>query len=420
MIVRILSRGKSFKGLATYLTRDPNAKTDERVAWTHTLNCANDHVHSAVSEMVWTARDAELLKQEAGVRAGGRATEHTVKHLSLNWAPEDNPTREHMIATTEDFLRHMKWHEHQAVIVAHQDKEYKHVHVMLNSVHPETGLKLDDNFDHRRAQAWALQYEKEQGRIYCEQRLKEPDQRESAPPRNIWMAFQENENEFARAEKILRENEPIFSENRKNDEWIKLKEIQRTERMEFFSQGKSEFSELRLSIYREIREEFRGRWADYFAAQKNRVDPETLVALKAELVADQKAVLETRRDAACQELRNSRDQHYRTLLDEQRQARADLRERQVAGLENATYLEEIAGKVSGRRINAGFRDAANETAMSSRNTDRAAETSNVREESRDNAPTINSSGDDSGVQLRVGFSVGSLFEALFCNLVNLG
>ena len=40
MIVKILSRGKSFKGLATYLTHDPEAKTAERVSWTRTLNLA--------------------------------------------------------------------------------------------------------------------------------------------------------------------------------------------------------------------------------------------------------------------------------------------------------------------------------------------------------------------------------------------
>ena len=61
----------------------PKAKTAERVGWTHTLNLANDHVPSAVDEMLWTARNAELLKQEAGIRAGGRATENAVKHVSL-------------------------------------------------------------------------------------------------------------------------------------------------------------------------------------------------------------------------------------------------------------------------------------------------------------------------------------------------
>ena len=121
--------------------------------------------------MLWTARNAELLKQEAGIRAGGAGTENAVKHLSLNWSPDDNPTHEHMIETTEEFLRHMKWQEHQAMLVAHDDKAMPHVHVMLNVIHPETGLRLNDAFERRRAQAWALEYEREQGRIYCEQRL---------------------------------------------------------------------------------------------------------------------------------------------------------------------------------------------------------------------------------------------------------
>ena len=171
MIVRIHKGGKSFKGLATYLTHDPEAKTDERVGWTHTLNLAHDHVPSAVDEMVSTARSAELLKQEAGLRAGGRATENAIKHVTLSWSPEDSPTREHMVETAEGFLRHMNWQEHQTLMVAHDDKDYAHVHLVINTVHPETGRHLDDNFDKRRAQKWALEYEQENGRIYCQQRL---------------------------------------------------------------------------------------------------------------------------------------------------------------------------------------------------------------------------------------------------------
>src|SRR3984885_3242121 len=135
MIVKIMSSGTSFAGTANYLTH-------ERVAWTHTLNLANDHVPSAVDEMLWTARNAELLKQEAGVRAGGRASENTVKHVSLNWSPEETPTRAHMIETAEGFLHHMNWHEHQTLIVAHEDKAHAHVHLMVNTIHPETGLHL--------------------------------------------------------------------------------------------------------------------------------------------------------------------------------------------------------------------------------------------------------------------------------------
>ena len=100
MIVRIGTGGKSFKGLSDYLTHDPKANTDKRVDWTHTHNLANDHVPSAVDEMYQTASNAELLKQEAGVRAGGRTTEAPVKEVSLNWYPGEKPTREHMIETS--------------------------------------------------------------------------------------------------------------------------------------------------------------------------------------------------------------------------------------------------------------------------------------------------------------------------------
>jgi hypothetical protein len=424
MIVRIIGRGKSFSGLGTYLTHDPEADTNKRVAWTHTLNLANDHVPSAVDEMVWTARDAELLKQEAGVRAGGRATENSVKHLSLNWSPEDNPTREHMIETTDDFLRHMKWQEHQAILVAHDDKSYAHVHVMLNVVHPETGLRLNDDFERRRAQEWALQYEREQGRIHCEQRLQSPEQRENAPPRNVWQAFQETQKEFENQENQLRQQQINLDEdakNQKNTEWQILKEMQRTERTQFFDQGKAEFSELRLSIYREIREEYRERWADFYATARTDADPEALADLKAQLIADQKAVLEKRRDEACAALREDRDGRYRTLLDDQRDTRAELRLRQEAGHDNALFLEELRGRNGGEGSADDFRQAADGTTRAA--PDSGSEAENAREttwdvEEASDSPWHPPSGHDVG--LRFGFSFGSFLDALFFDLVNAG
>jgi hypothetical protein len=364
MIVKILSNGKSFSGLATYLSHDAEqAKSAERVDWTRTLNCANDDVSCAVNEMVWTARDAELLKQEAGIRAGGRATENTVKHFSLSWSPEEKPTGEHMMETTQDFLRHMKWEEHQAILFSHTDKPHAHVHCMLNTVHPETGLRLNDSYEQVRAQEWALQYEREHG-IYCEQRLEDSATREPSPPRNIWMQFWVNQKEFEKAEKSLAENQGILPEeekNRKNDEWKILKEIQRDERMAFFAEGKSEFKELRASIYREVREQFRGRWAEYYEAERNSTDPEALAALKKEIVADQKAVLEPMRDEACQELRASRNEHYRELLGDQRELRAYLHGRQDVGLDNMPLLLSLTERDTTQDISEAFREAAEAT-----------------------------------------------------------
>jgi hypothetical protein len=415
MIIRILSNGKSFKGAAAYLTHDPDADTSKRVEWTHTLNLAHDNVPCAVDEMVWTARDAELLKQEAGVRAGGRATETPVKHLSLNWAPEDKPTPEHMIETTQEFLRHMNWHEHQAIIVAHNDKSYAHAHVLLNCVHPETGLKLDDGFEQRRAQKWAENYEREQGHIYCAQRLLAPEEREANMPRNMWAAFHENEKEFSRSENSLRQKEGIIvdeEQNRRNAEWKILKELQRTERTDFFAEGKIEFSQLRLSIYREVREEFRDRWADFYAARKEGADPEKLATLKAELVADQKAVLDTRRDEACNELRESRNVRYRELLDDQRAVRADLRQRQEAGLDNSLFFQQLEDGRS--TATTGFRVAADEAAMPHDGRQAAAQAERAIDHSgNDVGETISAPRDDSDVGLKVGVSVGSFLDSLF-------
>jgi hypothetical protein len=422
MIVRIMSGGKSFQGLSNYLTHDAEAQTTERVAWTHTHNLANDHAPSAVNEMLWTARDAELLKQEAGIRAGGRVTENPVKHVSLNWAPDDKPSREHMIETSDDFLRHMNWQEHQAIFVAHDDKAHAHVHVMLNVVHPETGLRLDDSFERRRAQAWALAYEREQGRIHCEQRLKNPEERENNPPRNIWMEFRENQEKFERDEKNMRTRDEFLAEqqkNQKNAEWQILKEIQRTERLDFFAQGKSEFSELRQSIYREVRDEFRDRWADFYAARRDGADPDALAALKAELVADQKSVLDARRDEACDELRESRDERYRGLLDHQHDIRLDLRARQEAGLDNGLFLEEVDERNTGDTMTAGFREAADQAATPQRSG--AWEAAGIAARSEADAPITNSgSGTDGDIGVRLGFGVGSFLDSLFCDLVGPG
>lgn len=407
MIIKILSNGKSFSGLATYLSHDAGqAKSTERVDWTHTLNCANDDVPCAVNEMLWTARDAELLKQEAGIRAGGRATENTVKHFSLNWSPEENPSRDHMIETTRDFLRHMGWDEHQAILFSHTDKPYAHVHGMLNTVHPETGLRLNDGYEQVRAQEWALAYEREHG-IYCEQRLLDPEERERNPPRNIWMEFWVNQKDFEKAEKSLRENQPIYSDDakiRENSEWKILKEIQRNERIEFFAERKSEFKELRNSIYREVREEFRGRWADYYAAEKNGADPDELAALKAGIVADQKAVLEPRRDEACKELRASRDERYRALLDDQRELREHLRWCQEAGLDNTPLLLSLREHDATQDISAAFREAAEAATRPGGDESPATPVSPMRE--------VSSTRGGDGTVVDLGLGVATAFDSL--------
>jgi hypothetical protein len=348
MIPRLCSSGRSFKGLSQYLSHDPQARSAERVAWTHTLNCANDHVPSAVHEMYSTYTHAELLKQENGVRAGGRQLETPVKHVSLNWHPSERPSHEEMIAAAQSYLEHMGWQEHQAILYAHGEKAYCHLHIMLNAIHPETGLKLDDSFEKRRTQEWALGHEREHGRIFCEQRLLEPDQREPSPTRQTWEALKEAEREHDRAEQARRAYDPDYlgrEDNRRiaqSEEWKLLKDHQRQERDAFFVDGRQAFIEIRTSIYRAVREEFREAWGDYFAARREGLAPEQLAEMRADILERQNAMLEERRTEACAALREQRDGEYEALLLAQKEARHELIACQERGL-SSPHLLELAG-----------------------------------------------------------------------------
>ena len=216
---------------------------------------------------------------------------------------------------------------------------------MLNVIHPETGLRLDDNFERRRAQSWALDYEREHGGIRCENRLRAVEEREPSPTRPAWQAFQGVRQDFeqqeqrraAAAERDAGEPRPEIRGPAK--EWEVLKKMQRDERLGFFADGKQAFSEMRNGVFREVREEFRPRWADYYAAKRDGADPDHLKELKATLVADQKTVLEERRDSAYAGLRETRATLYRELLDGQRDRRQELKARQAANFETLDLMD---------------------------------------------------------------------------------
>jgi hypothetical protein len=337
MVPKLRPSGKSFKSLARYLLHDPDkATTSERVSWTHTLNMAADSPSLAVDEMLWTVRAAEDLKRQAGVRAGGRHLENPVKHFALNWHPSEAPTREHMIATVESFLAHMGWKDHQALIVCHTDK-HPHVHVMLNSVHPETGKALDAGLERRRAQAWAKRYEREQGMILCEERLKPKQAREKSPTREAWQRMKGSERAFDRSEAARMTKTPDYfarydTTNVNGREWEALKGWQRQQREQFFVDGKAAYRAVRNATFKEVRAEFRHQWNAYYAAMRSGDNRASLAEMKVALMAAQNRALDERSKVACDALREQRDLAYEAILTQQRVDRRELGERQAQGL----------------------------------------------------------------------------------------
>jgi predicted ABC-class ATPase len=68
-------------------------------------------------------------------------------------------------------LKVLEMQDHQAVFVAHNDTAHRHVHVIVNRVHPETRQgeeqlpRPSKNF-----QAWALEQERAHGKVFCKAR----------------------------------------------------------------------------------------------------------------------------------------------------------------------------------------------------------------------------------------------------------
>ena len=60
--------------------------------------------------------------------------------------------------------------EHEALIIAHSDTPHKHLHVILNRVHPITGRAANDSHTWKKFSAFAHQLEMEGGKVYCPQR----------------------------------------------------------------------------------------------------------------------------------------------------------------------------------------------------------------------------------------------------------
>lgn len=380
MVPKLFPAGKSFKGVALYITHDPEkAKTAERVDWTHTLNLAHDHIASAVDEMLWTFRAADMLKEQAGLGAGGRQLKNAAKHFSLNWHPSESPSREHMIETVKSFLKHMGWDEHQAILAGHKDKQ-PHVHVLVNAVHPETGRALDTSFEKRRASDWALQYERDHELIFCEQRLVPKEERTPSPTRASWEKLREVERQFDRAEAALANRAPDYFERANPEvwrakEWDALRGFQRQQREGFFAGGKQAYREVRNTIFREVRTEFRDEWNGFYALRREGFDPDLLGGIKEGILERQNAELEKRGDAACAELRTDRDADYKSILLDHRMQRELLRNRQAEGLHTPQLLEIMHGvprSLANELVPSGgdkrqlgeraFRDAADEVA----------------------------------------------------------
>lgn len=176
MIPRLHKRGTSFKGACSYILHDPGKDTTDRILWVDSRNVASDPEH-AWFEMFAVARDQAELKRQAGKDARGRKNTAPVLHYTLSWAAGENPTMEHMRETALASLKAMGLDKHQVLMAAHGDKDHLHVHLVANTIDPQTGITAPLKYTKERLSRWAEAYEREHG-IHCEQRIQNNAERE--------------------------------------------------------------------------------------------------------------------------------------------------------------------------------------------------------------------------------------------------
>src|SRR2546427_5730445 len=126
-VIATTSSGRRFAVLARYLMRGRSGEETARVAWTAGRNLGLDDPELAAVLMQAIA-DQNLR------------VEVPVYHLTINFDATDPVTPAEMQDVADRVLAGLRLAEHQALMVAHQDRAHPHVHLMGNPVHPETGV----------------------------------------------------------------------------------------------------------------------------------------------------------------------------------------------------------------------------------------------------------------------------------------
>lgn len=178
--------GTSFKGAFMYYTHDKRTEgeamrlSSDRMAWAEFRNLATDDPHLASSIMAATAANQSSLKQQAGIPLPKKGeSDQVVYHYSLGWHPDEAAglTKAEMLRAANESLRALSAEHCQAAIIAHNDTAHPHVHVVVNRVDPETGQMLDLWQSQKRLSKWAMAYEQERGKVWCETRVENWEKR---------------------------------------------------------------------------------------------------------------------------------------------------------------------------------------------------------------------------------------------------
>jgi hypothetical protein len=131
MIGKVPKPGKGFKGLVNYLLQGPRqdkndkAQAANRVAWTDVRNLV-------------TGNPALVPQVMRATAAKSRRCQSPVYHCVISWHRDENPTEAMMRQVADTTCEDLGLEDHQRLYIAHADTEHRHVHIVVNRIHPDT------------------------------------------------------------------------------------------------------------------------------------------------------------------------------------------------------------------------------------------------------------------------------------------
>lgn len=182
MIGKAPGTGAGFRGVVNYLMlgkRDD--ENPSRVAWSETRNLLTDDPDQAPAHMRATASQSQRCKKP-------------VYHFVISWREDESPSTDVMRAIGDTTLGDLGLADHQALLIAHNDTDHRHLHVVVNRVHPETSKAWATSKDWERLEVSLGRQAKEHGLLFVPGRFNTRDSIER--PRRV----RDGEHQHARKE----------------------------------------------------------------------------------------------------------------------------------------------------------------------------------------------------------------------------
>lgn len=155
-----IQRGKSFGGLTRYCLGPGEIGSENRVQFVETLNLATQNAEAAWRIMAARHYVQDELKAKHGIRVGDRG--RPVGHMVISWSADEAAAqdlgKDAMMKAARGALAAIGAQDNQAIVIAHDDTEHPHCHVVINLIGNDGRLK-DNDYENRKLSRFALDLE---------------------------------------------------------------------------------------------------------------------------------------------------------------------------------------------------------------------------------------------------------------------